>query len=441
LAPAATDLLPASPPGPVVVALSGGLDSTVLLHALAALPAYRHAGLRALHIHHGLHADADAWQAHCQALCAQWQVPLDVHRVEVPRDTGLGLEGAARAARRAVFAAALKDGEWLALAHHRDDQAETFLLRALRGSGPEGLAAMRPRTRFAAGHLWRPLLSQPRSALHAYAVAHQLRWIEDPANADLHHDRNFLRHQVLPLLRTRWPHADAALANSAALSEQASALLGTQEEDWLRAHADAGSASLDLPALCLQLPAQRARLLRHWVTRHGAPPLPARSIATIEGELLQADDGARYAWHGVEIRRWRNRLYLLGPQRAWPKDWQAIWDGRHALALPDGGELQLLGGTGFDVPLRVTGRRGGERLHLPGRSHSHQLKHLLQDAGMPPWQRFALPLLWDADTLLAAGADLHAARFAHWLHENNAALAWQPARPAELTDPAMPRTL
>lgn len=420
-------LLPAQAPGPVLVALSGGLDSSVLLHALAALPDYRVRGLRALHVHHGLHADADAWQAHCEASCAALGVALEVRRVEIARDSGLGLEGAARAARHAAFAACLRAGEWLALAHHRDDQAETFLLRALRGSGPEGLAAMRAQRAFAAGQLWRPLLAVPRAALRDYAQRHALRWIEDPANGDLHHDRNFLRHQVLPLLRQRWPHADAAFAASAALSGQASALLGIREEAWLAEHAAQGPLALD--ALRREPPAQRARLLRRWVAQHDAPPLPARGIAALEDTVLPASDGACFAWHGVEIRRWRGYLHLLPTPAPWPANWAAQWDGRAPLPLPDGGQLALEGAEAFAQPLTVRARQGGERLRLPGRAHSSALKHLLQAGAMPPWRRFALPLLWEGDTLHAAGDTLLSAAFAAWLQAHDARLAWQPPAP------------
>ena len=153
-----------SPDSPILVGLSGGLDSTVLLHLLAHSP-LRANGLRAIHVHHGLHADADAWAAHCEALCAGFDIPLTVVRVEV-RDNGDGPEASARAARHAAFESELRDGEVIALAHHRDDQAETFLLRALRGSGADGLGAMRAWRAFSRGWLWRPLLAQPREALH-----------------------------------------------------------------------------------------------------------------------------------------------------------------------------------------------------------------------------------------------------------------------------------
>ncbi|HEY4528819.1 MAG TPA: tRNA lysidine(34) synthetase TilS, partial [Luteimonas sp.] len=200
----------------IVVALSGGLDSTVLLHRLAARPELRRRGLRAIHVHHGLHADADAWAGHCGQACAALGVPLRVLRVAVPRDSGFGPEGAARSARQAAFADALDADEVLALAHHLDDQAETFLLRALRASGPDGLAAMRPWRRFGPGWMWRPLLQQPRARIEAWARAHGLAWIEDPANADPAHARSLLRHRVMPLLRSHWPGADAAFARSAA---------------------------------------------------------------------------------------------------------------------------------------------------------------------------------------------------------------------------------
>ncbi len=416
--------LPAHAPGPVCVALSGGLDSSVLLHALATLPDYRARGLRALHVHHGLHAEADAWLAHCAAFCAALDIALEVRHVRVEPHSGLGLEGAARVARRAAFADSLQAGEWLALAHHRDDQAETFLLRALRGSGPDGLAAMQSQRAFAAGQLWRPLLALPRSALLAYGQAWALHWIEDPANTDLHHDRNFLRHQLLPLLRQRWPHADAAFAASAALSGQASALLGLGEAAWLAEHAVGGPIAL--AALRSEPPARRARLLRRWVAQHQAPPLPAQGVAMIEAQVLPAADGARFAWHGVEIRRWRDHLHLLPPPSPWPADWAAPWDGRMPLALPDGGRLALHGAEGFDAPRMVRARRGGERLRLPGRAHSHPLKHLLQETAIPPWRRFTLPLLWDGDTLLAAGDALLSADLSAWLQARGAHIAWQP---------------
>ncbi|MBN7138577.1 tRNA lysidine(34) synthetase TilS, partial [Lysobacter enzymogenes] len=224
--PAALAALPAAP---LCVGYSGGLDSSVLLHALAASPAARERGLRAWHVHHGLHPDADAWAAHCAQVCAGYGLELTVSRVSVARDGGDGPEAAARAARHAAFAAGLGAGEVLTLAHHRDDQAETLLLRLLRGSGPDALAAMREWRDCGRGRLWRPLLALPRAALEAYAREHALRWIDDPGNDEQRYDRNFLRHRALPLLRERWPQAPAALAQSARLQEEAAELLDGED--------------------------------------------------------------------------------------------------------------------------------------------------------------------------------------------------------------------
>ena len=414
---------------PILIGLSGGLDSSVLLHLLAHSP-LRTNGLRAIHVHHGLHADADAWAAHCQAFCAAFDIPLFVVRVEVDRASGLGLEGAARESRHSALKTELRDGEILALAHHRDDQAETFLLRALRGSGPDGLGAMRAWRAFGRGWLWRPLLAQPREALREYATAHELRWIEDPSNADERFDRNFLRNRVMPLLRERWPQADAAFARSAELSAEAAAALAQIDDASLDALIDGNT----LPASALRaLPTDaRARLLRRWIAHLGLPPLPADGIRRIESELLPAagDRIPQYDWSDARIVQWRGRLHALRRDDDWPLDWQREWDGAEPLALPDGGTLALQGTPRFDTPLQVRARIGGERIVLPGRTHSHQLKHVLQERGLPPWERARLPLLFATDgALLAAGTDILAAPFAQWLADRGARLVFLP-RPA-----------
>ncbi|MCX2921413.1 tRNA lysidine(34) synthetase TilS [Stenotrophomonas rhizophila] len=425
-----TSLLPPPPSvvHPVLVGFSGGLDSTVLLHWLATSPAQRTAGLRAVHIHHGLQEQADAWTVHCTQLCARWNIPLRVIRVQVPRHQGQGLEAAARHARREAFASQLLPGEHLALAHHRDDQAETFLMRALRGSGVDGLASMQVTSAFGAGTVWRPLLEVPRSALRAHAQAEGLEWIEDPSNASDDADRNFLRLHVLPQLRQRWPQADAAFARSAALCAQSQHLLDSADRDALE-RCSVGPGVIDCARLLRQPIERRARLLRHWVRGSGLPPLPAAGVEAVERELLPAAHhaDAQFAWQGARIRRWRGQLHLLSASLALPADWSVHWDGRAPLALPDGGELRLLGtDAGFDSPVQIRARRGGERIQLPGRTHSHALKDLLQQQGLPPWQRRQLPLLFDEDTLLAAGDRVIGAALQPWLLAHHAQLQWIP---------------
>lgn len=253
------------PARPLHVGFSGGVDSAALLHLLSGIAPARAAGLRAIHVHHGLSPHADAWAAHCQRFCDSLGVTLTVLQVQVPRDGGDGLEAAARKARHAAFGSVLADDEVLVTAHHRDDQAETFLLRALRASGPDGLGAMRPLRKFGRCWLWRPLLGVPRAALLAYAQQQDLAWIEDASNDDVSLDRNYLRHRILPLLRERWPHADAAFALSAALCAETGTLLADEDAAAL---ADARSA--DPHALVVdkikRLPAaRRARVLRRWI--------------------------------------------------------------------------------------------------------------------------------------------------------------------------------
>jgi tRNA(Ile)-lysidine synthase len=424
-------LIPPDTPSAVLVAYSGGVDSTVLLHLLANDATIRARGLRALHVHHGLQPDADLWSAHCVRVCTELGIDCDIVRVTVEHDSGLGPEAAARHARREAFARTLRTGETIALAQHRDDQSETFLLRALRASGPDGLASMHPWRPFAAGWMWRPLLDTPRAALLAHARAQSLVWIEDPSNADSALDRNYLRHRVLPLLRERWPDADAAFGRAAMLAAQSSALLSEQDARMLAAVRDGNGVALSVPAL-LDLPAaRRARVLRHWVASLGWPPLPAKGLVRIDTDLLGIDAAhdrmPSFAWHGVEIRRWHDGLHAVEPGRKLDTAWSCRWDGSAPLALPNGDLLQLIGAPAFQTPLRVHARRGGERILLPDRDQHHRtLKHVLQEQGIPPWERARMPLISTGDNgiLLAVADRIRSAGFEQWLRSQGAQLAW-----------------
>jgi tRNA(Ile)-lysidine synthase len=280
---------------------------------------------------------------------------------------------------------------------------------------------------FARGWLWRRLLGRPRSELQAYAQAHGLRWIEDPSNADTRFDRNFLRQRVLPLLRERWPQADASFARSADLCADATGLLDEGDAHALARLRTTDPRILARGALRVLPPARRARVLRCWIAELGLPPLPAEGIARIEEEVLDARDDAdpQFAWHGAAIRAWRDLLHADRQHPALPSDWHHAWDGSAPASLPGGGELRLEGGSRFDAPMTVHARQGGERITLPGRDHSHALKHVLQDLGVPPWERECLPLLSNAQgELLAAGDLVYSAAFDAWLLRNGLRMRW-----------------
>ena len=425
----------ALPPAPAVVpslliGFSGGLDSTVLLHRLHAEAAFQGV-LRAIHIHHGLQPAAEDWAAHCQRICDDWGVPLQIVHVRVPVDTGQGMEAAARHARYAAFAEAMSPGEVLVTAHHLQDQAETFLLRALRASGVDGLAAMRDWRAFAGGWHWRPLLDTSRDVLESHARQHGLAWIDDPSNLHTAHDRNFLRQQVMPLLEQRWPHAAAAFARSAVLARESAGLLDHEDAQALAMSRTLDPAALSVTALLALSPARRARVLRRWLRELDLRPLPAEGARHIERDLLAAaaDDEAEFSWQGVVVRRWRDLLHAEPMRPPLPADWQVEWDTRSPLRLPTGDRL-VLEGAAWPTPLRVGARQGGERLRQPGRAHSQALKKLLQAEGIPPWERRLLPLLRDTDgELLAAGDLLLGARLDEWLRGHGACLRWERTAP------------
>ncbi|PXX98196.1 tRNA lysidine(34) synthetase TilS [Halomonas sp. LBP4] len=415
------DALAQTPPGRVVwVALSGGLDSSLLL-TLAADACRRHPRpLHALHVHHGLQAAADGFEAHSRRLAARLGVPLFIERVTVDPMDGLGLEGAAREARYAAFERRVAPGETLWLAQHRDDQAETFLLAALRGSGVRGLAAMPHRRDRRGRRLERPLLGRPRAELEAEAARLGLAWVEDPSNADTTLDRNFLRRTVMPLLESRWPRAGEALACSAARAGEADALL--EELATLDLERLGGEAGRMPTAGLAELSAARRRLLiRHAAGRLGLPTPPARRLESLLAQLgARPDAEVRVAWPGAEARLWRGHLYLLAPVPSLPAGWQGDWSGLPPLATPAGEvAVGLVRDDGMPVRLRVAPRRGGERLRLPGRGR-RDLKRLLQELGLPPWARERLLVVHhagEAVAVLEAGEGRWVAVAEGWLSE------------------------
>jgi tRNA(Ile)-lysidine synthase len=387
------------------VAFSGGLDSTVLLHLLTHLAKTESLPtLKAIHIHHGLQAAADAWPQHCQSVCDALGVPLQVVRVQVQR--GASLERAARDARYGAFVDATQVDDVLLTAQHQDDQAETLLFRLLRGAGVRGLSGMPSRRPLGRGFLVRPLLAVSRAELEAYATEHHLNWIEDPSNQDRQFSRNYLRHQVFPVLTERWPQAMATMARSASHLSEAQALLDEladidlAEANTVSDFAWLGVPSLDLASLAKLSAARQRNALSHWLT--ALTRLPDSDHWSGWDNVRDAAGDARPIWRLAdgELHRAGGRIWWLSgcwlrhplPAFHWP-------DPSISLKLPDNGVLRLTGQIP-DGPLHIRYREGGEVMHSPDRGH-RDLKRLLNECGVPGFARGRLPLLYRGEQLLA----------------------------------------
>ena len=349
----------------IAVGLSGGVDSVVLLHQL------KDRGVAAIHVHHGLSANAGDWAQFCRKLCKRLGIPLSVVKVSVKR-SGEGLEAAAREARYAAFRKAKADV--IALAHNLDDQAETVLMNLLRGAGARGASGMAEHSRHGAKAIWRPLLDVSRKDILAYARKHGLEWVEDESNADEALARNFIRGSIAPLLERRFPQWQRSLARAARHFAKKEA---GQEE-----------------------------LLRKFLRSKG---LKAPSEAKLTEMLRQlASRAARVAHDGAELRLYRNEVHLT-PKEAIRSFPPIRWKGERRIEIP-GGELRFtrVRGAGIDcaaigdAACSIRPRSGGERLQLHPRRPRRTLKNLFQEAGVPPWERERLPLLYCGDTLVWA---------------------------------------
>ncbi len=389
------------------VAYSGGVDSHVLLHLLARQRDELRAPLGAVHVHHGLHDEADDWQAHCADVCAALDVPFHVLPVDATAAAGESPEAAARHARYRALSGWLAPGAALLTAQHRDDQAETLLLQLFRGAGPRGLASMPARAPFGAGMLLRPLLEASRADIAAYAQRHELRWVDDPSNLDTRYDRNLLRQSILPRLQRRWPGLSGVLARAARLQSEQAELADTLAA--LDHQACARGGCLSQAELKSLSPARQRNLLRYWIRQRNVETPSRVVLERIRRELLFSREDARpvVRWGGVEVRRYRGELYLMPALPAHDAAQRIAWDLRDELAIPSaGGVLSAspVTGSGLRVPsspLEVRFRIGGESLRLPGAPHHQTLKNLLQQHGVPDWERGRLPLLYAGDTLAA----------------------------------------
>lgn len=393
-----------------LIAFSGGLDSHVLLHLCAALQVqYPYWQFRAIHIDHGLQAESPDWAAHCGTVCGLLAMPLVQVALHLQIPPGASLEAEARQARYDAFAQHLQTDEMLLTAHHQDDQAETLLLHLLRGSGVDGLAAMPAVRAFAQGWLGRPLLGCSREDLAAYAHQHALHYLQDPSNADSRFDRNFLRHQVMPVLRQRWPAVARTFARAARLQGESRQLLHDCVQEKLPYYQGSCSGTLAISQLRTASLALQAALLRSWLANAGFLLPSAKKLERVLHDVLLASADAMpcVCWAGCEIRRYRDDLYAMRPLAAHDAAQVWYWDAHQTLVLPTLGITLIPEMLGAWLPLArdaggvtVRFRQGGETMELPYRGGSHALKHLLQEAGIPPWQRERLPLIYVGERLV-----------------------------------------
>ena len=410
-----------------VIAYSGGVDSHVLLYCCHRLQL----PVRAVHVHHGLQRPADDWAAHCRSVCDVLAVPVTILHVDAKPEAGQSPEEAAREARYQALEQNLLAGECLVTAQHRDDQAETLLLQLFRGGSSAGLAAMPARRAFGRGVHIRPMLDFSRQEIEAFAALHSLDWVEDPSNRDTRFDRNFLRQQVMPLLQQHWPQLSIQLSSVAALQSSSQQVMDDM------AAIDLAAAVMPLPVQQLPLfqdivsvldsqrlkllsHARRLNLLRYWIRRslHISPS--RKLLEEIDSAVLHVRDDAepRLQFETWVLRKYRDGLYLLnqpakqqtGPETEPGAEEMLCWQPavQAQIVLAPGMVLKAVKteSAGLDPALQhekldLRYRRGGERFKPHGRRHSQQLKKLLQEAGVPPWERHRIPLLYRGDELVA----------------------------------------
>ncbi len=367
--------------------------------------------MHAIHVHHGLHSAADQWAAQCQELCETLAVPLNIQQVDAKAKLGESPEEAARNARYAVFKSLLDQGDLLLMAHHQEDQAETVLLQLLRGAGVEGISGMPDCAPFAKGHLLRPLLQATTDQISGYAQQYGLRWVNDPSNQDQIFDRNYLRHTIMPLIKTRWPAAARALSRSARHAAGAANL--QRKHQLALAEALAPENHFDLYAARELDPVDLRLAVRGWFARLRLRMPSEQMTETFIEQLIGADidrmpmillpDGSR-------LQRYRDVAYHI-PAHKEPLacDW-SNW--RSSLELPGGnGSIAMTwsrelmtSSTIWDTDtIHIRYRIGGERIKLEGHQGWEALKDLFQEFGIPPWLRPRIPLVYLGNRLASVG--------------------------------------
>jgi len=394
----------------MTVALSGGVDSVVLLHLLHQLQEKHRFTLKASHVHHGLSKHADQWVKFCEALCRKWSIALEVHHIQLPKKKSLGIEGEARRLRYEKLLKSQTD--LVVLAHHEDDQAETFLLQLIRGAGVKGLSSMAhfDDTR----RLWRPLLNASRIDIESYAKKHKLKWIEDESNQNIDFDRNFIRSKILPLLKNRFNHIIKVISRSATHLAEAQHLLDDLARLDLKSLLKSNNYKhkLNVKTLDKLSNARAKNVLRFWLEIN-AQLMPSKDLLDeLLRQVLTAKKDATikiYLSKEFEIRRYQDEIYIVSKNQQTHKNYEIIWAGESEIILPNGQKLTFkkVKGRGIHLKflghqkLKIRNRQGGESFKPDSKRPTKKIKQLLQESDLPPWERENLPLIFVGDELAA----------------------------------------
>lgn len=426
-----------------IVGFSGGADSTALVHALSKILGHLEAKVSAVHVNHGIHPQADGWQKQCEFFCHQHGIELECLRVELKNNLGKGLEAEARHLRYDAITNLLEPNDCLLTAHHADDQAETVILNLMRGSGVDGLSAMPENRPLGPGFLQRPLLRFRNSALKNYLRKNNIEWTDDPSNYYLDHDRNFVRHQVIPLLEQRWPEVGQRLLLSCDAMGDARHLLEKLADEYLGPNLSHPFVLAITPE-CLANTELFKLVTRRWVRQSNLSSIPAYKLDAFCDQAQHADTQNKISvsWDGSLLRWYKHQLWLSTdkeflpcPVVKWPKGKFEVDLGR------DAGQLSLIKSVPSENkngPAIITFPEGefsvGSRITMKESviekgDHHKSLKNLFQSADIPPWLRDSIPLCKLDDELVSMGDWCLGKPFASWLHENGMCLEWRPQHP------------
>lgn len=418
-----------------VVGFSGGADSTALLHALAKIQDRLEIPVSAIHINHGLNERADQWQSECESFCHQYGIKLVCLKIALHKNSGKGLEAEARHMRYEAISGELAPGACLLTAHHANDQAETLLLNLMRGSGVDGLSAMPVSRPLGRGFLQRPLLGFQNSSLRDYLQQHGIEWSEDPSNQHIDHDRNFVRHEIIPALEQRWPAVSKRLLLTRKAMTDARYLLETLADAHLEEHL-AHPYVLQLSSQAGEDPALFKLVVRYWVKQSGAGTIPAYSMESFYQQVQQADNDNKVTvrWDGWLLRLYKQKLWLHKdrgippcPSMTWSPAQPKIELGSEI------GRLELIQDDGHPVPptgeLIVGNRSHFSDTGIKLRDHHKSIKNLFQEAGIPPWLRDSIPICQLDGELVTMGDWCLNGTFASWMSKNRIRLNWCPNNP------------